>query len=488
MSPGDDLVLTVDGGGSSVKATVYSSRARAVLAAATREVVAEYPADGFAEFDTTAWWPEVVGAIRDAVAAAGRPPAEYLGITCTGMRIPFVLLDEREEALAPCVLNLDRRGRAHLGDVRDALGPRELYRLTGHWANGKFGLPKLLWYRRERPDLWRRVRRVLQFHDWLVHGLSGAVVSEPSSAGMSQMIDARRRSWATELLDALELDRELFPELRDGGRQAGGLLPGVARATGLAAGTPVHVGAGDTHLAVLGAGATAPGTAAIVGGSTTPVMYASGEPRAFAEAGGPLVSPHALPGLWALETNAGATGSLYTWLRDLTGDPYATLDELAESAPLGARGLIVAGANPFWGEDAWERVPPTTFMGLTPTHRMGDLARAVQESIAHAVRSNLDALEAALGDPVERVVFTGGASRSRVGCRLLADVLGRPIVVPAVAEPAAVGGAVLVTGEAAAGPPEATIYEPDAERAEQYAEHHVRFREIYARLQEDFGT
>jgi sugar (pentulose or hexulose) kinase len=488
MTPDDDLVLTVDGGGSAVKATVHSLRARAPLAAATREVVADYPADGFAEFDTAAWWPEVVGAIRDAVDAAGRPASDYLGITCTGMRIPFVLVDERGEALAPGVLNLDRRGQAHLRDVREALGPDALYRLTGHWPNGKFGLPKLLWYRHERPEVWRRARHVLQFHDWLIHGLSGAIVSEPSSAGMSQLIDVRRRAWATELLDALGIDRELLPELRDGGERAGGLLPAVARATGLTAGTPVHVGAGDTHVAVLGAGATEPGTAAIVGGSTTPVMYASDEPRAFPESGGPLVSPHALPRLWALETNAGATGTLYTWLRDLAGESYATLDALAAAAPVGARGLVVAGANPFWGEDAWERVPPTTFIGLTPVHRMGDLARAVQESIAHAVRSNLEALETALGAPADRIVFTGGASRSAVGCRLLADVLGRPVLVPAVREPAAVGGATLVTGEAAAGRPELTTYEPDAERAGRYAEQHAHFRDVYARLQESFGS
>ncbi len=371
----DDLVLTVDGGGSSVKATVYSIGARAPVASASREVMADYPGDGLAEFDTRAWWAEIVAAIRGAVAGAGRRPGDYRGITCTGMRIPFVLVDGRGEPLAPCVLNLDRRGQAFLDDVRTALGPRELYRLTGHWANGKFGLPKLLWYRSERPEIWRRARRVLQFHDWLVHGLSGAVTSEPSSAGMSQMVDARRRCWATELLDALGIDRDLFPELHDGGERIGGLLPEVARATGLATGTPVHVGAGDTHLAVLGAGGTAPGTAAIVGGSTTPVMYASDQPLAASKAGGPLVSPHAVAGLWALETNAGATGNLYTWLRDLMGgvasDGYAKLDQLVEAAPLGARGLLVAAANPFWGEDAWERVPPTTFMGLTPAPPAG---------------------------------------------------------------------------------------------------------------------
>src|SRR5690242_3618598 len=104
---GGELVLTVDGGGSSVKAAVYSLRARAPVAVAAREVTADYPAEGLAEFDTERWWGQVVAAIRAAVEAAGRPSSAYLGITCTGMRIPFVLLDARGEAVAPCVLNVD---------------------------------------------------------------------------------------------------------------------------------------------------------------------------------------------------------------------------------------------------------------------------------------------------------------------------------------------------------------------------------------------
>jgi sugar (pentulose or hexulose) kinase len=488
-----ELVLTVDGGGSSVKAAVYSVEERAPVAVAAREVVADYPGDGLAEFDTDVWWGRVVAAISGAVEAADRPPSAYLAITCTGMRIPFVLLDAAGDVLAPCVLNVDRRGKEYLGLVRDALGPEELYRLTGHWPNAKLGLPKLLWFVHERPELWRRVRRVLQFHDWLVYRLSGAVASEPSSAAMSQLLDVERRAWAPELLAAVGLDPGLLPELRDGGTEVGGLLAEVARETGLAAGTPVHVGAGDTHVAALAAGGAAPGTVTIVGGSTTPVMYASGSPRAFAHVGGPLVSPHALPGLWAFETNAGATGALYTWLRDLAGDDlgadgYAALDDLADAAPVGARGLLVAGANPFWGEDAWERVPPTTLLGIEPSHRLGDLARAVLESIAQAVRSNLEALESALGERASSIVLTGGASRSALGRRLLADVLGRTVAVPDVQEPAAVGGAVLVAGESARGEPPVEIVDPDPGRVRAYDEHAVRYREAYARLRDGFES
>ena len=155
-----------------------------------------YPGPNLAEFDPASWWAAILRAIRETVEKAAADPSTYVGIICTGMRIPFVLLDSDGKDLAPGVLNVDRRGQDYLGPVRSALGPERLYELTGHWANSKFGLPKLLWFVDRRPELWRRVRHVLQFHDWLVFGLSGELVSEPSSAAMSQLVDVRSRRWA----------------------------------------------------------------------------------------------------------------------------------------------------------------------------------------------------------------------------------------------------------------------------------------------------
>jgi sugar (pentulose or hexulose) kinase len=394
------------------------------------------------------------------------------------------------------VLNVDRRGEDYLDRVRTALGPERLYDLTGHWANSKFGLPKLLWFVDRRPELWRQVRHVLQFHDWLIFGLCGELVSEPSSAAMSHLVDVRRRSWADELFAALGLDRGLFPPMANAGTLAGGLLPSVAGETGLLAGTPVHVGGGDSHTSALGSGGASPGDICIIGGSTTPVMMAS-EEVLLNQAHVPLVSPHLRPGLWAAETNAGVTGVLYTWLRNLATpfgggiraglSSYSAIDELAGSSPLGSRDLLVACANPVWSEDAWDRVPPVSILGLTPGHSLGDLARAILECICHAVRGNLEALETGINGPLGRIVFTGGTSRSPFVAQMLADVLGRPVYVSQVHEPSAVAGAILVSGDQAAGMSHHTLYEPDTGRHDAYEAYGDRYRDSFARLQEAFA-
>ena len=94
------------------------------------------------------------------------------------------------------------------------------------------------------------------------------------------------------------------------------MRPEVASAIGIAAGTPVLAGGGDTHMSCIGIGHAEPGDITVVAGSTTPVMLASADPPLDAVEQ-PVVSPHVFPGTWAAETNAGATGIRFTWLLGL---------------------------------------------------------------------------------------------------------------------------------------------------------------------------
>ncbi len=175
----------------------------------------------------------------------------YLGMTVSAIRIPFVLVDGSGCPTAPGLLNKDRRAERQVRELTQEFGADAVYELTGHWPAPEFGLPKLLWARQNWTGAWSSSTTVLQLHDWFVFQLSGAKVSEPSSAAMSQMVDVAEGTWAMPLLGALDIPVERFPELRGAGSVAGGLQNEVARATGLPAGLPVHVGGGDTHLSGL---------------------------------------------------------------------------------------------------------------------------------------------------------------------------------------------------------------------------------------------
>jgi sugar (pentulose or hexulose) kinase len=476
------LVATIDAGGSGVKVGVVSLETWRTLASVRSEYAPVSRAPGLLEWEPAAWWVVIEDALAEAVAAAGEPPERYAGITCTGMRIPFVLMDDDGNPLAPGVLVPDVRGRVHLDELRMSVGAEPLYATTGHWIAPHFGLPKLLWFVRERGALWSRTRWVLQFCDWLLARLCGVVASEHSSASMSQMLDVAERGWAEGLLDSVGIDPGRLPPLREAGELAGGLRPEVARRIGLRAGTPVHVGGGDTHIACLAATGLDAKAITIVAGTTTPLMVATDKPWLDATTT-PLVSAHLRADRWAAETNVSTSGAMLRWLRDLTGSDYATLEQLAEAAPLGARGALVSAPNPEWGEREWASVPPISLVGVGPGHGVGELARATLESSAHAVACNFARLDALAGHPSADVVLTGGGGRTAFSAQMLADVLGRRIVVPELGDAAALGGALLVAGlDRPSVQPRVRVHDPDAERHAAYVPLTRRYAEVFARL------
>jgi xylulokinase len=478
------LVATIDAGGSGVKVGVVSIETWRTAAIVRREYAPSVSAPGLLEWDPAVWWGVIEAALAEAVAVAGEPPERYSALTCTGMRIPFVLVDERCEPLAPGVLVADARGNAYVDEAREAIGPDELYATTGHWPAPHFGLPKLLWYVRERAALWSRTRWVLQFCDWLLERLCGVVAGEPSSASISQMLDVGGRHWAGHLLAAAGIDAARMPPLRTAGSLADGLQAGVAARVGLPAGLPVHVGGGDTHVACLGAAGLDGPAIVVVAGTTTPIVLATRAPL-FGTATTPLVSAHLRPGRWAAETNVGTSGAMLRWLRDLSGRSYEELEALAATAEPGAGGALVCAANPEWGAKHWARVPPVAIVGAGPAHDLADIARAVLECSAHATACNLARLAAASGDASADVILTGGGGRSAFAAQLLADVLGRQVVVPELEHAASLGGALLVAGlDRPPEEPRRRLFEPHAGRHATYAVHTQRYADTFARLRD----
>jgi len=496
MSPaGASIVVTLDIGGSAAKASAYDVARRACAGQASRA----YPAAGRdadpGMFDPGAWWLAAVGALRALWQRLDQPAGRCLGITVSAIRIPFVLVGAGGEAVMPGLLNKDRRAQAHVGEARAPLGADGLYRLTGHWPAPEFGLPKLLWARANHPQAWHRTRTVLQLHDWFIYRLSGTVASERSSAAMSQMLDVRAGTWARGLLAELGLPAGLLPELRPAGAPAGGLLRAVADATGFAAGTPVHVGGGDTHMSALSAAAGS-GIPVVVAGTTAPTVLAvpAAASACPSDASFPLlVSDHVVAGQRVLETNAGATGAIAASLDDLGARARGSLREalaargvcLADGEP--GEPLTVLAGNPFFGPDGWAASPPPTVIGLRDSARGGDVYRAALYGVCLAICATLGCLLRRSGAVAPFVAATGGMSRSRAWAQLLADVTGTPVHVRPLERISGRAGAVLVTGEDPSRRPpheeETRVHEPDAAAGPLHDAGLARYQRLYRTAQ-----
>lgn len=473
MSTDARIVLTLDIGGSGVKVSAYDARRSVTVASVT----VRYPDDPRTEpgtFSPDMWWSSAVQGCRALADLTGAAGGEYLGITVSAIRIPFVLVDRDRGVVLPSLLNRDRRAAGQVRALIRAFGERPLYETTGHWAAPEFGLPKLLWIRERYPEAWRVTDRILQLHDWFVYRLCGALISEPSSAAMSQMMDIGAGDWARDLLAAVDVPARLLPPMRPAGAPAGTILPEVAAQTGLPSGLPVHVGGGDTHLSALAAGALTEDTPVVVAGTTGPAQLAvprDGGPRGFADYHPLLVSEQPLSRNWALEANAGPTGEI---VDRLAGFPAAATGEELRAA-LAHQGfdvrpgsaeepdLAVLAGNPCFGPAGWEVWPPPTVIGLRRGHRGADVRQAALRGTCMAFAAIVAQLAKATATTPAAIVAAGGMSANPGWNAMLADAAGRPVRVRPPDRLAGLAGAALVAGPdvlAGLDQVEATVYLP----------------------------
>src|SRR5690606_27404485 len=258
------------------------------------------------------------------------------------------------------------------------------------------------------------------------------------------LFDLARRTWSEELLEALDLDRSLFPETFEGPQVTGTLSGAAAEETGLRPGTPVVAGGGDQSANAVGVGAIEPGIVALSLGTSGVVFAATEEP--FTQAEGRLHAfCHAVPERWHLMgVMLSAAGSL-RWLRDAVAPGKSFSDLVAGAAEVepGAEGLIFL---PYLSGERTPHPDPHArgaFVGLTVRHDLRHMTRSVLEGVAYGLRDSLELMvETGMSRP-QQIRASGGGTRSDLWCQILADVLGAQIATIPDAEGAAYGAASL---------------------------------------------
>jgi sugar (pentulose or hexulose) kinase/phosphoglycerate dehydrogenase-like enzyme len=452
------------------------------------------PADPTAaDIDPERVWRVLGECVRRCLAKAGARPAQVLGIAATSMRHASAVVDAAGAAIL-MTTNQDARG------LHDCLGlatehGAELQRRTGHWPNPVQAAGRLRWLAREDPDGWRRAALHLSLSDWLAARLCGVHACDPSQASETLLFELATRTWAWDLIERLGLPRRLFPEIRESGSRLGELSAAAASDLGLAPGIPVAVGGGDTQCGLLGAGVVSPGSVGIVAGTTVPLQLVTDRARLDEQAR--LWSAHHLvPGHWVLESNAGAMGSTAEWIAGLlfcdAAHPLLHLFGEAAEAPVGAGGIVsTLGAEVMNARELGlpiGNLSMSPMLGGDPPERRRQLARAIVEGFAFALRANLEQLESVAGAAATSVRITGGLSRSRFFSQLVSDALGRELSVTATPESSALGAAICagvgaglfadVTAGAAALVRVARICRPAESSSSAYAELYPAWNEL----------
>jgi len=253
----------------------------------------------------------------------------------------------------------------------------------------------------------------------------------------------------------------------------------------------------DAHAGMVGMNVLAPGTLALITGTSTCQLAQSSHPVIDAGLWGPFEDA-VVPGEWTLEAGQASTGGTVRWLLDTLGgtfaegvDRYASADAAAAAVRPGAEGLTVLD---FWQgsrtpiKDAKAR---GAIWGLTPAHGAGHLLRAVYEGTAYGNRHILDKL-GELGVPTTSIMACGGGTRSTLWLQILADVAGVPITLTTVADAVSLGSAMCAAVGAGAFADlrtagQAMVHagitvEPDTSTRTRYNEGYALYKDTYAAL------
>lgn len=446
------LFIGLDIGTSGCRAGAFDASGR-IRALSVAEYPILQPRPGWAEQDPEVILESVVEVVRQLTSSLGDVDARQVaGIGLCSVFHSFIALGPDYEPLTGCITWADNRAAGVLNDIANSVDKEALYQRTGCRWHPMYPLAKAIWLRRERPDLFARLKKIVSIKDYVIFRLFGEFFLDWSVASGSGLFNIREMTWDEGAMALADIGPDALSAVVDPSFVLRGMAEGLAYRMGVDRHLPVVVGAGDGVLSTVGVGGCGPGRMTLMIGTSGAVRIVRDEPRTDPK--GRTWCYVLSRGRWVAGAAINNGGIVYRWFRDefcrdkaqeavaLGLGPYEKMDEMAGSVSPGAGGLIIlpflAGErSPYWNANARGVV-----FGLALHHGRAHVARAIMEGVAFRSRSIFEALEEVAG-PCREIRLTGGFTRSRTWCQIVADVLGRRTLVPSVGEASALGAAAM---------------------------------------------
>jgi xylulokinase len=432
-------LLGIDIGTSACKAALFDRNGTPILQASADYTVS-YPRPGWAEQEPDSWWSAVCDTVRQITGRIN--PCDIAGIGVDGQGWAAVAVDRAGRVLCPTPIWMDTRSEACCREAEQAIGADTLFSVCGNPMKPSYTLPKILWYKKHLPDVYKNAHRILQSNGFAVYRLTGRFTQDISQAYGYQCFDMRKGCWDTDAIHALGIRPGLIPELSACHAIAGTVTREAALATGLAEGTPVAAGGLDAACGSLGAGVFRRGQTQEQGGQAGGMSICMDRYCADIRL---ILGYHVVPGLWLLQGGSVGGGGALKWLREIiSASGFEEMSAAAEKIPAGSDGLVFLPYMAGERSPLWDASAKGVFYGLDYQKTQGHMIRACMEGTAYALRHNIETAREA-GAEVAEMHAMGGAASSLVWTQLKSDISGKRILVPA-AETATTLGAALLAG------------------------------------------
>jgi xylulokinase len=490
-----DLTCVLNLGLKSIRAAIFDRTGRRVSIG--YRPIETRMGEGVVEQDPELWWRTGLSVLEEVLADRAVAIRVRL-LTVTSSAGCLVALDAAGAPVRPAIMISDVRALGAARAIESSPALAEV-QLRGARVTPDLMLPKIAWLRDHEPDRFASARWFASPNDFLVHRLTGELVTDPPNAS-KYFYDMEHASYPLALLSELGIDPASLPPVVMGRDAALRLRPELAERLRLAPATRVVLSTYDAICAVYGSGVSALGDACDVSGTVTSFRAVTDRPHRDPD-GRLFLTPHLGAGRYLAGGSNNLGGGVIEWAKQVLyssdHDPYAAMTREAADAPPGAAGLTFL---PYLlGERApvWDAAARGVFFGLGRNHGRSDMIRAIFEGVGYSVLDIADRLDG-IGIGIERVFASGGLARIELVNQIKADMLGVPVAQTAELETTALGAA-LVAGvnvghwssiEDAVGASVrvGTRYEPSPARTRMYRDFFVVYRALYDRLRDLFAT
>lgn len=441
-------IVAIDQGTTSTRAIVFDDKG-AIVATGQREHEQIFPRAGWVEHDPMEIWTNTRDVIDEAVRTAGIEASDVAAIGITNQRETTVVWDRTTgEPVYNAIVWQDTRTQRLIDELAAEGGVRRFAEVTGLPLATYFSASKIAWILDNVEGARERAERgELLFgttDTWLLWNLTGGLdggehITDVTNASRTLLMDLRTLDWDETLLAAFDVPRSMLPGIRSSseiyGHVTGTALEGIPLASIL----------GDQQAATFGQVAFGTGESKNTYGTGNFLIVNTGEEIVDSDNGLITTVAYRLGDAaprYALEGSIAVTGSLVQWLRDNLGlfAEAPDIEDLALSVEDNGGVYIVPAFSglfaPYWRPDARGAI-----LGLTRFAHKGHIARAALEAVAFQTREVLDAVAADTGVTLEELRVDGGMVGNDTLMQCQADVLGVPVIRPAIIETTALGAA-----------------------------------------------
>ena len=432
-------VIGIDNGTQSTKVMFYDfeNKKIAAMAQAPHEIISR--SDGSME-QKAEWWIEALKTCFDSVAPEIKKTAVAAGVS--GQQHGFVPVDCNGDVLIDVKLWCDTSTVEECREIERKCGGADiLIKDSGNRILPGYTASKILWFKKNQPALYKKMKHILLPHDYLNFYLTGEFSMEYGDASGTALLNIKKREWNLKILEAIDPEKKLgkcLPDLINAYDFSGFVTEQTASELGIIPGIPVSAGGGDNMMGAIGTGSVSPGiitmslgtSGTIYGYSDNPVIDTKGNLAAFCSSSGGW-----LPLLCTMNCTVATE-----MVRKLFGMDIPAINKAAASAKPGCGGIITL---PFFNGERTPNLPKGKgcIVGIDSNNfNCKNIIRSSFESAILGMKLGLDSF-IDLGFEPEEIRLTGGGAKSPLWRQIASDILELPVVVPEQEEAAAFGAA-----------------------------------------------